>query len=665
MGAYRAISFSPEKIGLSEKQITNFYSQPGFKFLQNIIEIPTVYTWIIKKFPKLNKSVKKNCDEQLKNQNVEIFTPGIEKIVKKKGDIPKFFQYGIGILHYWRHKKFQKDLDVDVEQTLKETIELVRESISTIPDIEKLDEEEAIKFARKRFEINNKIYQNFKQLIEKDLQTEKKRQMLDDFNKKQEQLQQKKEEMNQAQQGGNETKQEKLEEDIKKLEEDLNNFNKISNNAKEELEKERDNSMGETTEGSNKRNKSLSKDKKAKTPSKKEAEKEKKIQENIEEKKTKEDDSLSIEKLSEETREEIEALFNNLSKSQQAEFKERAEEQLQDFGKAINEEINKKYDENKQEATDKNLKQENIQGIKADKNNKNIIKEQLTKEEKNNMFLCEKFWSEQSGLITHLYLRLLKILRPEGYYRKESGFPQGQELDINRVMQFEQDPTNLNIWFRETQPTIKKNLFYHLVDLSSSMRGKRIQETLNGVAVAVGALDLVESSNLDESNIRQGVLGFHSRVFPIKKIKERLTQEIKEKIFAMPSHTRDKGATTNTYESILYALEEIKQNLAETGNFLLVYSDGEPNSNIQKKLKDLLKKGKKERNKLNIKTILIVLGKKEFGENEIKKLIEEYGYDFGMSMSAIMPKTGKNFSEIISELIEDIVEHPETIFNIN
>ena len=75
------------------------------------------------------------------------------------------------------------------------------------------------------------------------------------------------------------------------------------------------------------------------------------------------------------------------------------------------------------------------------------------------MFLCEKFWSEQSGLITHLYLRLLKILRPEGYYRKESGFPQGQELDINRVMQFEQDPTNLNIWFRETQPTIKKIFF--------------------------------------------------------------------------------------------------------------------------------------------------------------------------------------------------------------
>jgi len=126
----------------------------------------------------------------------------------------------------------------------------------------------------------------------------------------------------------------------------------------------------------------------------------------------------------------------------------------------------------------------------------------------------------------------------------------------------------------------------------------------------------------------------------------------------MPERTQDSDAGTNTYSATLFALEALKQVRGETGNFLLTFSDGEPNYDIRDKLKELLKKGKEERERLKIKVGLIWSGKEE-DQKKLQELVKEYGYDFGLVMPAVRPKKGKIFSEALAELLEDIVKNPE------
>lgn len=714
-GSHRAITPSPKEIGLSQEQIKKHYSQIGFDYMQNAIEDPAVNDWMRRRFPGLDNNTKKIYDEQLKEENAVLSTSEVQQIAARLGYWPKFSHYGSEIIRDWHQKRFSKKLDPTVEKALKRTVGLARESIKTIPnpDSQTRDEKAIINAGRKRFENNtNHIWPEVKKLVEMDLHTEEQRQMLNDFRQKQKDMKQKQEEMEQAQNSGDSQKTEELQKEIDGLEKELEDFGRMSDEARQELDEQIDKAVKESAEQLNKeiensqkqseeakqKSEELEKEikeleKKAKQAAGKEKED---LEKQIEQKKSEKEEQgakqeqagknlqdtqkdledmesgeggmpFPTDKLSEGTKKEIEKLFKNLPRPKQKEMREKAKQSLEDFEDAMNKEMEGKLNKDNPESHKEQKEKEQTErqaaqkSIEAKEGTERMEKE-LERIRKEEMTAYERARSEVLPLIDDLYYRLRKILKPEEYGGEELDWPSGKELDIARAMQAEKDPKQWNkAWIRESAPEKKDYRFWHLVDLSGSMKGEKIQETLKGFIAAGEAIDRIENLNSDTLTVHQGVTGFHNRVFPFKEMNERLSRETEDKLASMAERTKDNDAGTNTYAGTIKALEKLEQNLGESGNYLLIFSDGEPNHDIREKLKKALKEGKEKRKKLNIKVGLIWLGESE-DEKKLQELAEEYGYDFGMVMQAVNPK-GKekegNFAEKLADLMEDIVKEPE------
>jgi hypothetical protein len=715
-GSHRAINPHPKELGLPPEKIRELYSQIGFGYLQNVIEDPAINDWMVKRFPGLEPYTEKFYNEQFKEENAVLSTPEVQKVAFQLGYCPKFAQYGSEIIRDWHQGRFSKNLDPAVEKALQRTIEYARKSRTTIPNPEKSERKEIIQTAQERFKINTEyIWPEVKKLVEMDLHTEEKRQMLKEFRQKQKELEQKIKEMEQAQKEGNKERQEELQKEIERLEKELDPFNSLPEDVKKEIQEQIDKAIREAAEKLNKeieekqrqieearkRQEELEKEiqdleEKAKSAQGKEKEElEKQIQEKKAEKLAQEMKQKQAEKeleeiqkaldeiqsgeempypedkLSEKTKQELEKLFDKLPRQKREELKDKAQKQLEDFEDTINKELEGKLNEDKPEShrERREREKERREREKAEREaakkseeariERERIKKELERMRRERMTPYERARAEVVGLIDDLYYRLRRILKPEEYGGEEAGYPAGQKLDITRAMQAEKDILQKQkLWIRETAPERKDYCFWHLVDLSGSMAGKKIEETFKGFIVVGEAIDRIENLNSDIINIRQGITGFHNRIFPYKDPNERFTKQVEDRLSGMPERTQDSDAGTNTYSATLFALEALKKVWGETGNFLLTFSDGEPNYDVRDKLKNLLKKGKEERKKLKIKVGLIWLGEEE-NQEKLQELVKEYGYDFGLVMPAVKPEKGKSFSEALADLLEDIVKNPE------
>jgi len=708
-GSHRAITPHPKELRLPPEKIKELYSQIGFGYLQNVIEDPAVNDWMGERFPGLKPYIEETYDQQFKEENAVLGTPEVQMIALQLGYWPKFARYGSEIIRDWHQGRFSENLDPAVEKALQRTINDARKSRTTIPNPEKSEKREIIQTAQERFKINTEyIWPEVKKLVEMDLHTEEQRQMLKDFRQKQKELEQKRKEMEQAQKEGNTQRQGELQKEIEGLEKELDPFNGLPEDVKKELEKQIDKAVKEAAEGLNKEIEEKRKqqeeakkgqeelekeikelEEKAKSASGKEKEElEKQIQEKKAEKlaqemkqKQAEKDLKNIQdalddiqsgqempypedKLSQKTKQELEKLFNKLPRQKREELKDRAQKQLEDFEDKLNEELEGKLNKDKPESHRERREREKAEReaakeIEEARIERERIEKELEKMRREAMTPYERARAEVVGLIDDLYYRLRRILKPEEYGGEETGYPAGQKLDITRAMQAEKDILQKQkLWIRETAPERKDYRFWHLVDLSGSMEGEKIEETFKGFIVAGEAIDRIENLNSDTLNIRQGITGFHNKIFPYKEPNERFTKKVEDKLSGMPERTHDDGAGTNTYSATLFALEALKQVRGETGNFLLTFSDGQPNYDIRGKLKELLKKGKEERKRLKIKVGLIWLGEGE-DQEKLQELVKEYGYDFGLVMPAIKPEKGKSFSEALADLLEDILKNPE------
>lgn len=655
-GSHRAITPNPKELDLPQEKIRELYSQIGFGYLQNVIEDPAVNNWLAQRFPGLKQYIREFYDQQLKEENAVLSTPEAERIAILLGHWPKFAQYGSEVIRHWHQGKFSESLDPDVKKALERTIADAHKSIETIPDPQNLERQEVITTGQERFKNNtNYIWPEVKKLVEMDLHTEEQRQMIEEFRQKQKELEQKRKEMQQAKKEGDQQKAEELQKEIRGLEQELNPFNQLPESVRKELQEQIDKAVREATE---RLNKEIEEKQKQGEKGLKE------IQDALEQIQSGEEMPYPEDKLSEKTKQEIEKLFQQLPSSKRRKYRQRAEEKLEDFEDTFNQEMEGKLNEDKpkshreereREAQEREARQKNeearIERERVEKNLEQIRKEMMTP--------YERTRAEVVGLIDDLYFRLRRILKPEEYGGEESGYPAGQRLDISRAMQAEKDTDQKQrLWIQETSPGKKDYCFWHLIDLSGSMAGKKIEETFKGFIMTGEAIDRLEDLNSDTITIHQGITGFHERIFPFKEPTERLTKRVEDRLSTMPERTHDKDAGTNTYLATLITLEQLKQARGETGNFLFIFSDGDPNSDIRDKLKELLKNGKAERDRLKIKIGLIWLGEKN-DEKVLQELVEEYGYDFGLVMPAIKSGKGKTFSEKLAELLEDIVKNPE------
>src|SRR3989344_1755390 len=614
-GAHRAITPNPKEIGLSAEKTRELYSQLGFPYMQNVIEDGAINSWLMKRFPGLEEHTKKVYDKQFEKENAVLSTPEVQEFAARLGYWPKFAHFGSEVLRDWHEGKFSENIDPDVNKALKRTIDYARKSIQTIPDPEKMDKREIVQTGKKRFDTNTDyVWPEVKKLVQMDLETEAQRQMLNEFDDKQKEL------------------EEKIDQALKEIEE-------LEKKKQEATEKPQWEISGQETgeqEG---------------------------------EEKEVEGKPFPKDKLSEKAQKLIEKMFEKLARKKKQELLENAQKELEAFEDEINKQMQSKLKVNPESHTEQEEREkqeeERQQQVKEQEQEKQRIEKQLEEERKKSMTGYERARSEVVGSIDDFYYHLRRIFKPEEYGGEEAGFQSGQKLDITRAMQANKDIQQKHkLFIRETAPEKKSYRFWSLLDVSGSMAGEKQQETEKGFIIAGEALDRTEDLNSDTIDIKQGITAFHGRIFPYKGLDERFTKKTEDNLSSMEKRVQDRDANTNTYEATVFALENLKQNLGETGNFVLTFSDGEPNPDVRDELTELLKEGKEERRKQKIKVGLIWLGESE-DQEQLDGLVKEYGYDFGLVMSAVKPteeenaRGKKDFSTALAELMEDLVENPD------
>lgn len=707
-GSHRAITPGPTKMGLSPEKIRELYSQIGFGYLQNVVEDPTVNDWMRERFPGLEPYVNKTYNEWLKKENVVLSTPEVRRIAAQLGYWPKFAQYGSEVIRDWHQRKFSSNLDPAVEKALKRTVEYARESISIIPDPKKLSRErkEIIAAGQKRFENNtNYIWPEVKKLVEMDLQTEERRQMLNNFRQKQKELEQKKKELEKTKSTGDQQKQKELEGEIEGLEKELDPFNQLQEDVKKELQEQIDKAIRETAEQFSKeieekekqaeeakqKQEELEKEikdleEKAKSVSGKEKEGlEKQIQEKSGEKLSEElrqkpakqelkdiQDSLEKiesgqgmpypeEKLSEETKKELEKLFKNLPFQKQKDLTKGAEKQLEDFEDIINKEMEGKLNENKPESRKEyreceEREKEKVAKIAKIEEEKRELEKKLEQMRREKMTEYDKAYEQVADIINELYTRLKKFFLPERHPKWKKGFPTGSRLDLEKAMQAEADPRCLEkLWERKTIPHKLDYRFSILVDLSSSMRGEKIKETFKGVVVLAEVLDKL--------GIQYELLGFQDDILPYKPFRDKLNKQLRDEISVAKREPNNNGVHNKAaWNSDGYALhqtyERLKQNLGKN-NFLIILSDGLPapdpaHCGDEYELKNIVEAVIKEK---LVKLIGIGLGP------DTKHVNEYYPSGFANTKMKVSQEERlqgqKDFAEAFADLLENMIRHPE------
>ena len=629
-GAHRAISPHPEKLGLSPEKIRELYSQIGFPYLLNIIEDPAVNDWMTERFPGLKEYTRKFYDEEFQEEKAVLSTPEVRRIAAQLGYWPKFAQYGSEVIRDWHQGRFSRELDPAVARALGRTIEYARKSRSTIPNPERSDREEIIRTARERFKINTEyIWPEVSKLVEMDLRTEEKRQVVKYFRQKQKELEGKRKEMEQAQREGNKQKQEELQKEIERLGKELDPLNGLPEDVKREIQEQIDKAVRETVERLNKeieekqrqikearkRQEELEREiqeleEKAKSAQGKEKEelerqiqevKAERLEQEIKQKQAEKEwreiqealDNIQSgegmpypeDRLSEKTKQELGKLFDALPRQKREELRDKARRQLEDFEDTINKELEGKLNEDKpeshrerreREAREREVEKERE---KVERKRKEMERERKELEKKleelrrEKMTEYDKAYEEVADIINSLYVRLKRFFLPERHPKWKKGYPTGSRLDLAMAMQAEADPRYLErIWERKTVPHKFDYRFSILVDLSGSMRGEKIEETFKGLVVLAEVLERL--------GIQYEILGFQDEIIPYKDFKERLTKEVRERLSIAKREPYNNGVHNQAiWNSDGYCLKEaykrLLQNLGKN-NFLIVLSDGIP-----------------------------------------------------------------------------------------
>jgi hypothetical protein len=362
--------------------------------------------------------------------------------------------------------------------------------------------------------------------------------------------------------------------------------------------------------------------------------------------------------LSDEARDALAELYSDLPSEKQQELEQQARERLEQIEDAARAEAAAELETH--EPRHSEAEQDDDSGGNQDA--AELTPEAQLSEALRNRFLesltpYERARTEVVGQIDNLYNRLTRLLRPDEVGGDNYGYPTGQQLDLTRVMPAEHDfEQKRRLWIRDQDPGQRDYRFMHVIDISQSMDGQKIRETQKGFMVAAEALDRLADYNSSELTVRQGMVGFHYDVMPIMDLGERVDTPVKEAIGALPGKT---AIGTNTLAGTIYGFDALREDSGKTGNFLLTFSDGLPDHDIRRQLRDLIVGSREEREATNTFMGLILLGDDNAAYAD--GLAEEYGYDFVLYLPAIAEpaqdgRRAPDFSERLADLLERLVE---------
>lgn len=172
------------------------WRQPGFSFMMNAIEDPRDNNFVAENYPKFKEQM-----DLAYALDLDLENKAKEKAKEKLGYQPKFMQVGFEYIKQWFYKAkgekltISEDLPEDVKEVVAKTLAFAEDSWLTypsrkeadsggiLPNGEKADNETIIKeYAKASYEINrNKIWPEFKKLVEKDMENQKMQEFLKDM----------------------------------------------------------------------------------------------------------------------------------------------------------------------------------------------------------------------------------------------------------------------------------------------------------------------------------------------------------------------------------------------------------------------------------------------------------------------------------------------------
>ena len=318
-GGHRRISRT-DFISLEE------WKQLGFSFMMNAIEDPRDNNFVADSYPRFREQMNLAYAQEL-----DFEAKAEEKASQKLGYQPRFMQAGFEYIKQWFREtqgqeiEISADLPDEVKAVVQSTIEHARDSWWRYPSREEADKSEELikKYAKVSYEINrDKIWPEFKKLIEADMEDQKVQEFLKDMQKGQQQQQ----EGGEGSQGLSQELKDKLTpEEQKALEEAAK---KAIEDAKKEQKKKAQ--LGTESEGQEQKG----------LPSDQADTLESVSSEALPNK------PIDLSSLSEELRQKIKEYVSSLPEDQQKEMAQKAQATMKEFEDSLSEELQGKLSDN-------------------------------------------------------------------------------------------------------------------------------------------------------------------------------------------------------------------------------------------------------------------------------------------------------------------------------
>ncbi len=165
------------------------WRQPGFSFMMNAIEDPRDNNFVAEVYPKFKEQMNLAYEYDL---DLEAKSKGEAK--EKLGYQPRFMQAGFEYIKQWfretKNQEFEitEDLSEEVKSVVMATIEAARDSWWRYPSREEADKSEDLikQYAQVSYKINlEKIWPEFKKLIEDDMEDQKMQEFLKEIQEEQ------------------------------------------------------------------------------------------------------------------------------------------------------------------------------------------------------------------------------------------------------------------------------------------------------------------------------------------------------------------------------------------------------------------------------------------------------------------------------------------------
>ena len=570
----------------------------GFHSMIDAIEERPTDQVVKKHYPGAGKWLSEARKDSVKKNAMSIITQG----GKNKNYTPKFLQLCDLIVYEPYLGEIPDYYDKDVVGLYEEVKKDIEKIEKTLPE-EKAPEPEVIKKAEDRYKVAySKVWPKVKKLIKNDLDEEQLRQMI----KESEELKGKKEKDGEA--------------PINKLPKGLKN--KLKNLINQAQNAKNKNERGTGKEG--------------------------------EKKDVESGETIPLNSIDNKLKKALMKIFNSLPESEQRRLKETAIESLEKMEDDFVGELESKLIENPKNHKEYKLEKKKEERRKRVIHQKKKIEEKLRNIEKQQVAIQEsssiydKTYEEIRELDEKLYRELEEIFLPniKSKIRLKST---GLKLNLPAVFKWEAGKgggakeLDNQLFESKHLPDKKDYVFTILVDLSGSMKGKKINETFKGVVLLAELLNRL--------GVRNEILGFQDEIIDFKDFNQNLTNIIREKISGMiaeVSGINPGGHNMPPYNDdgpcLLEASNDLKKQPGRE-KFLIVLSDGLPEGSRSDK-SDLSEAVEKIIRTTNQKLIGLGLGPET-------KFVKDF---YPISLPNI---NVKKLSEVLGGLLKDMIVNPE------